>query len=478
MEQLPEECRPDSADEVELLLVEETTPRRTGLAGVLWLVLIATVVGFVIMQNYLVDREVERMTTSLEDDVQQRLASRMVLFSSRWRMPGVTGPRVGGPDELRAQLEMTARTPTMWVRVAPILAEVHGSEAALAFLGDLEFHLRDRGELDALIEQDVATLRQVYTTGPLTVPEAERRRLIERHDWYAELAVTDGLPSGAAVRRAATWAAVRSFVGVVMIGIGAMLAGIAGLVLLTLGIVALVQGWTRPTFRPLDNLRGPTRSVLLETFVLFLLAMIGLSLLGEQLTGVDGFDVSWALPWLMAPLLLWPRLRGLDRGRFRTALGLHLGRGFWREAGFGLVGYLAAMPLLAVALIYTFVLTQIAGEAPSHPVVIEAVTGGPWKLVQLYVLACIWAPLFEELAFRGAFYSHLRRRMHAVVAALISAVVFAAIHPQGMLGIPMLAAIGLTLALIREWRGSIAGPIVVHAVHNFLAVSAMVVLLR
>ncbi|MGN6728054.1 MAG: CPBP family glutamic-type intramembrane protease [Tepidisphaeraceae bacterium] len=44
--------------------------------------------------------------------------------------------------------------------------------------------------------------------------------------------------------------------------------------------------------------------------------------------------------------------------------------------------------------------------------------------------------------------------------------IFASIHPQGWAAIPALASIGLVLALIRQWRGSLVPSMVAHALHN------------
>jgi membrane protease YdiL (CAAX protease family) len=53
-----------------------------------------------------------------------------------------------------------------------------------------------------------------------------------------------------------------------------------------------------------------------------------------------------------------------------------------------------------------------------------------------------------------------------LVSAVVSSFVFAAIHPQGWAAIPVLGAIAFVLAGIREWRGSIVGCVVAHALNN------------
>jgi membrane protease YdiL (CAAX protease family) len=78
--------------------------------------------------------------------------------------------------------------------------------------------------------------------------------------------------------------------------------------------------------------------------------------------------------------------------------------------------------------------------------------------------------LVEETMFRGALYRHLREWLPGpwgvAAAALISGFLFAAIHPQGWLAVPVLTALAVGFALAREWRGSLVAPMVGHALNN------------
>ena len=84
----------------------------------------------------------------------------------------------------------------------------------------------------------------------------------------------------------------------------------------------------------------------------------------------------------------------------------------------------------------------------------------------IVLLLVVWAPVVEEIVFRGFFYSFSRRWMAWPVASAVVGVIFAAIHPQWVWFIPGLAAVGFVFGLIREWRGSIIGPMAAHALHN------------
>ena len=51
-------------------------------------------------------------------------------------------------------------------------------------------------------------------------------------------------------------------------------------------------------------------------------------------------------------------------------------------------------------------------------------------------------------------------------AAIVSSFVFAAIHPQGLFGIPILMTLAIVFALAREWRGSLRPSMIAHAMVN------------
>jgi membrane protease YdiL (CAAX protease family) len=53
-----------------------------------------------------------------------------------------------------------------------------------------------------------------------------------------------------------------------------------------------------------------------------------------------------------------------------------------------------------------------------------------------------------------------------VIAAVITSFVFAVIHPQGLLGVPVLMALALAFNLAREWRGTLVPAMVAHGINN------------
>jgi membrane protease YdiL (CAAX protease family) len=183
--------------------------------------------------------------------------------------------------------------------------------------------------------------------------------------------------------------------------------------------------------------------------------------------------------------LAWPVVRGVPFREVRSDIGLHAGRGPIVETLAGIGGYAIALPLLAAGAIVMLILTRIfEGEGtPSHPAVEGIASAGRLGLVAILFLACVAAPVVEEIMFRGVLYRHLRDatgRAGIVLSfagsALISSVLFAAIHPQGLLFIPVLSGLAIGLCITRELRGSLWPCMVAHALTNFVTVTLNVVL--
>lgn len=90
----------------------------------------------------------------------------------------------------------------------------------------------------------------------------------------------------------------------------------------------------------------------------------------------------------------------------------------------------------------------------------------------------IWAPLFEEIAFRGLLYPTLRLRLRAGPAALLSAAIFSAAHGYGLLGFAAVTWSGMVWALGYERTRSLLPGMVAHAASNLLATGSFLLLLR
>ena len=90
----------------------------------------------------------------------------------------------------------------------------------------------------------------------------------------------------------------------------------------------------------------------------------------------------------------------------------------------------------------------------------------------------VFAPIFEELAFRGILYAILRRRLTPLPAAMISACIFAAAHGYGLIGFLSVFWSGLLWAWLYERTGSLIPGMIAHAGNNLLVCLSVMSLLR
>jgi membrane protease YdiL (CAAX protease family) len=77
------------------------------------------------------------------------------------------------------------------------------------------------------------------------------------------------------------------------------------------------------------------------------------------------------------------------------------------------------------------------------------------------------APLFEELFFRGVLFNALQAHLSAHWVVVVSAVLFACIHPSWPLVISVLLA-GLMYGTLRQLSGSVLPALLAHLIHNAL----------
>jgi len=308
------------------------------------------------------------------------------------------------------------------------------------------------------------------------VGEEERETLRKHLGWFAELARGPGLSAPSREDSIRT----RSFVVLGVMGTLVILVGcsfMAGVVLLILHLRRIQSGESVNAFVPSRSLGG----VLLECFALYLGIMTVSALVAAFLgsaVGVAGYGLAVVIP------LLWPRWRGISWREFRLAVGLHRGRGFWREIAAGCVGYLGVLAIASIGIALTLMLSLVANvfngsvggaegamnPAPAgpevHPVVGWIYEGDLWVRLACFALAAGFAPVFEEIFFRGAMHRYFRGRFRFLASALLTGVIFAALHPQGFFAIPALAGIGVGFSLLREWRDSLIAPMTAHAINN------------
>ncbi len=406
--------------------------------------------------------------------------------------PGAAGQLVGMIEEQFDQRKFDPTDPAAkrehdvdYLRATAILAELTDAEQAMKRLDEFTA----AASFDPELNGDAAALRAIYSEGPAALDDDQKKLLRERHGWFADLALTFGAQPADPARAGALSPCYRALFGVLTLVGVLVIAGLAGFVLLIVAIVLGAGGKLQPRFQRDIGLTERENRALLETPVVLLLGLVLIHAAVDYAGGhsspamqaLAGFGLP--LQFGLAICVLWPLLRGFSFTRLLQAYGWHFGRGLFRELGAGFLGYLAGLPIVAFALVVTFILLTIQtalsknAAAPSHPIVESVGEGGVLGALAIYALASGWAPFVEETTFRGAFYRHLRRWVGPVASGMLTGFFFAVVHPQGWATVPVLMALGFVFAMLREWRGSLVGPMLAHALHNGFIVTLILVIL-
>ncbi len=277
-------------------------------------------------------------------------------------------------------------------------------------------------------------------------------------------------------------------------------AGVLGFLMLLLFLVAVlfvvgVVLWIRLLYLSAqnpDHLRfAPSRihpGFHLEAFAAVLALVIAgqavlPALFPEPLTGVF---LTHGLA-LLGLLVL--RRSGAGAATWLADVGLHIRQLFGRLLE-GIGVYAMALPALFVGGTYTFLLSRFSPQLhapsspleplpqPSHPAIDVVLEGNVTQLVLIFLTAVVGAPILEEILFRGLLYRFFRgytsffsRGWSIFWSALLTAFIFAVIHPQGLLAVPALTGLAAGFAVGRERYGSLIPCMVAHALNNAVVLS-------
>ncbi|HEY2282106.1 MAG TPA: CPBP family intramembrane glutamic endopeptidase [Solirubrobacteraceae bacterium] len=141
----------------------------------------------------------------------------------------------------------------------------------------------------------------------------------------------------------------------------------------------------------------------------------------------------------------------------------------WRSAAGMLVLLLAAFLLLSVAWSAVFnpgkekLLEQLGANEATSLLLLSA------------ALTCVVAPICEELLFRGFVFTALRSWRGTWPAAVITGLLFGAVHAGSApaLDLVPLAGLGFGLCVLYRYSGSLYPCIVAHSLNNSLAFAAL-----
>jgi membrane protease YdiL (CAAX protease family) len=474
-------------------------PARKGRPLVAWLVILA-IIGLILWRN----EEESSRESARYDLLVMRLQGRYLVGLDHLPM----GPPLG--NDMRQKLYEEAqksinRGPyTQRLRFIALAGELVGPKEALAQLRQLNERYHSlHGEppkedaRTAAILEDFYVKRVVDPNAVPSLPQEEQRLLRERLGWFGELALNPPEEGDAAAREAVLAPAKRT---------AASLVAFFG-VLLSLGLLGLLILITLAILWFLGILRGglrcgsPYGGVYAETFALYMVLYIGLSYaMRYVMTGLSLTHGRLALSGLAAlgslVALGWPVLRGVPWRQVCAEIGWRKGRHPLLEPFLGIVCYAMALPMLLVGLLLMLGMTKLRDQfgaapdefspvnTPGHPIVFWVANASWWVWLEVLFVACIVAPIVEETMFRGVLHRHLREascRLRPALSvgfsALVVSFLFAVIHPQGFLAVPVLMSLALAFALVREWRGTLIPSMIAHGLNNGIATLLLFVLM-
>ena len=204
-----------------------------------------------------------------------------------------------------------------------------------------------------------------------------------------------------------------------------------------------------------------------------LVAMFGVSL---ALGAVGGEDGPGTLARLIASMGVMGVVAGASIVVARRVSPEGLGAlGFPRDAEFplwrgllgGLLGYACVIPAVAgLEPVAAALLERLGVDPPSDDLVqsVLAMSGG--SLAGAVVICVVVGPLLEEVVFRGFLQPLMIQNFSEKGGIAITAALFALLH--GVHAFAPLFALALLLGVLKVRTQRLAGPILVHALHNGL----------
>jgi len=148
------------------------------------------------------------------------------------------------------------------------------------------------------------------------------------------------------------------------------------------------------------------------------------------------------------------------------SLGLSV-KNFSVNLFYGLWGYIAAVPILIVSLAIIMFIVKITGYVPEKQPVVELFIKETNVSFLFFstLFAAIIGPAIEEIFFRGFMYKALKRHIGLLGAALLTSVIFAALHTN-VVGFLPIFMLGLLLVYLYEKTGTLVASMTVHITHN------------
>ena len=398
-----------------------------------------------------------------------------------------------GRDEL-AGLRLDIEEETLNRRGTDRPFELSAADEAL--MRDLDIIFRAAGSASADASPDAAAASANVAQDAQA--DAARQRVRADMGWFGQLAASLGDDGDVDAGVTARSQAVRTFIVAIVMVVSGIGLSVVGTVLLIIMLLFVLARRVPPRCAPPG---AAPHGIYAQTFALWLVLFVlctGPVVALLVRAGLPDLTATTIAFFLSLAALVWPALRGIPLHQMRADIGLTRGRSLPVEVGAGIAGYVMGLPFLIAGAVITFTLmffsTQLAAPpdetvvrtlfptdtGPAHPIVGRMANANIFTVLQILLVASVAAPIVEEIMFRGVLYRHLRdasggslRSISIPLSAVFSAFIFAAVHPQGWMGVPVLMGLAIAFALAREWRGSLIAPIVMHAISNGLVMTML-----
>ena len=138
-----------------------------------------------------------------------------------------------------------------------------------------------------------------------------------------------------------------------------------------------------------------------------------------------------------------------------------------------LMGIWVCLAIIGSALFWLMPSTTIDDTNPFIERVAQS-HDNPWLWSLLFAGVAI-APIAEELFFRGMVYRYLKQISPTWIAVVVQAVLFGFVHTFGVFHALMASALGISFAVVYEWRKTIVAPMSLHVLQNLIAMTMTVI---
>jgi membrane protease YdiL (CAAX protease family) len=466
-----------------------SAPARKGWPLLAWLVILAAI-AFILWRYQTVSPEEHQRY----DLVNMRLQGRLLVGMAYRFFAAKKSGRQSLYEEARNSLNRG--TYAQRLRFVVLAGELAGPEEARKQLTQIDRkyreHCGDPPAEDAETARILENLYEVRAENPKNVaslPKDEQQKLRQQLDWFGDLALAPPGGDDDAARAALLAPAYRTVWAILGTGAFMFALGFTGLVFLVTLFVLYCLNRLRSGLAPASAHHG----IYAETFAVYMLLFLGLSVGARYAIGGLALEQGrLALSGLAAlgslAALAWPVLRGIPWRQVRQDIGWHTDRRPGLEPLLGFGCYAMSLPMLVTGAMMFLILTKLRdalgfgpdefgpSNAPGHPIVFWVSHAGWWVWLEVVFVASIVAPVVEETMFRGVLYHHLRAvsscswpALSVLFSAAVVSFLFAVIHPQGFLAVPMLMALALAFTLMREWRGTLLPSMIAHGINNGVA---------